>query len=218
MAFRPWENLGLKVIALAIALALWAVVMGEQGSERVVSTRVEFRDVPGDLVLVSRSDGVLLLRLRGPRRLLASVVLDEVAVSLAGRAVREGTLVLRLSPGDILGVPRGVEVVEVTPRSVRLDAEAVVRRGVPVEARLEGAPGPGYVVRRVRLDPPAVEIAGPRTEVGRVRRAYTVPISIGGRIQTFSAPAALEPVGHQVRVLHEMPIQVSVDIGPGRPG
>src|SRR5574341_377421 len=117
MAFRPWNNLGLKLFALLVALVLWALVMGEQGAERVVSARVELRDVPRDMVLVARSNAAVLLRVRGPKRRLATLDMDEVGISLAGRPLQEGTAVVPLAPADILGAPRGVEVVEVSPRS-----------------------------------------------------------------------------------------------------
>src|SRR3990170_3139941 len=86
MTFRPWDNLGLKALALALAVVLWFVVLGEQRAERVVSARVEFRDVPQGLVVVSRSDGPILLKLQGPKRVLADLELDEVIVSLGARA------------------------------------------------------------------------------------------------------------------------------------
>ena len=218
MAFRPWNNLGLKLFALLAALLLWALVMGEQGVERMVSARVEFSDLPRDLVLVARSNGTLLLRVRGPKRLLGGLAVDEVGVSLAAREVREGAFVVSLAPADVLGLPRGVEVVEISPRSLRLQAEVIVRRDVEIRPRIEGTPGPGFVVRRVRLDPGAVQIAGPRSEVGRIVRAYTLPVSVEGRTASFSARAALEPMGQQVQFVNGMPIHVSVDIGPGQSG
>lgn len=214
MTFRPLENLGLKLFALLVALVLWALVMGEQGVERVVNARVEFQDMPSDLVLLSRSDRTLRLRLRGPRRLLASLEMDEVAVSLAGRPLKEGATTVPLAPGDILGVSRGLEVVEVSPRSLRVEAEAMVRRDVQVMARIEGTPGRGFVVRQVRLEPEAVQIAGPRSEVRKVLQAYTLPVSVEGRTEAFSARAALEPIGRAVQFVNEGPIRVNIDIGP----
>lgn len=214
MAFRPWNNLRLKVFALLMALVLWALVMGEQGAERAVSVRVEFRNMPRDLVLVSRSDGTVLLRVRGPRRLLAALKMDEVGVSLTGRPVAEGATTVSLAPGDVLGIPRGVEVVEISPRSLQLQMEAIVRRDVQILPLIEGTPGAGFVVRQIRLEPDAVQIAGPRSEVGRIQQAYTLPVSVEGRTATFSVRAALEPVGQQVQFVDEGPIRVSVDIGP----
>jgi YbbR-like protein len=218
MAYRPWNNLGLKVLSLITAVILWAVVMGEQRAERVVSARLEFQDLPQGLSLAARSGGSVLLRLQGSKRLLAGVQLDEVAVSLKARDVREGNLVVPVAPADILGAPRGVEVVDISPQSFRLQLEAIVRREVQVQPRIEGAPGPGFVVRTVRFDPRAVKIEGPRSEVRAVVQAYTLPVSVEGRTRGFSARTALEPAGRQVQYVDEAPIQVSIDIGPRRSG
>ncbi len=214
MALRPWDNLGLKVLAFAAALFLWFLVKGGQPADRLVSARIEFRDLPRGLVVVSRSDGAVLLRLQGPKRLLGSTELDEVAVSLASRELREGTNVIALAPGDILGAPRGVEVVEVSPRSFRLQVEALVQREVRVQPRIEGDPRPGFVVRGIRFEPRAVKIAGPRGEVRGITQAHTVPVSVAGRAEGFSTQTALEPVGQQVKFVDETPIRVSIDIGP----
>lgn len=218
MMFRPWENLGLKFFALATALVLWFLVKGAQPADRLVGARIEFRDLPRGLALVSRSDGAVLLRLQGPIRLLRAMEVDEVAVSLKSRDLHEGTNVIPLAPGDILGAPRGVEVVEVSPRTLRLQVEAIVERDVQVEPRLEGDPRPGFVVRRIQFEPHAVKIAGPRSEVRGITQAYTQPISIEGRSAGFSARTALEPVGEQVKFIRDVPIRVSIDIAPRRGG
>jgi hypothetical protein len=218
MTFRPWDNLGLKLFALASALLLWVLVRGGQPADRLVSARIEFRDVPRGLVLVSRSDGAVLLKVQGPKRVLGALGLDEVAVSLAAREIREGVNVIALGPGDILGAPRGVEVVEVSPRSLRLQVEAVMQREVQIQPRIEGDPRPGFMVRRVQLEPRAVKIAGPRSEVRGIAEAYTMPVSVEGRAGGFSARTALEPIGQQVKFVNEAPVRVSIDIAPRKGG
>ena len=217
MTFRPWDNLGLKTLALGLAVVLWFVVMGEQRAERVVSTRVEFRDVPQGLVVVSRTDGGILLKLQGPKRVLADLALDEVIVSLGARDLREGQARVPLSPSDIRGLPTGVEVAEVSPRSLRLRLEARLEREVEVAPRIEGTPGLGFVVRGAVAEPRTVRVEGPRTEVRALARAFTLPVNVDGRTQGFAARTALEPVDGQVRFVGEAPIRVSVEIGPQRP-
>ena len=127
-------------------------------------------------------------------------------------------MVVSLTPEDILGAPRGVEVVEVSPRSLRLQVEAIVRREVQVLPRIEGTPGPGFAVRQVRPEPRSVQIAGPRSEVTRVHQVYTMPVSVEGRTATFATRAGLEPIGQQVQFVNEGSIQMSIDIGPRKAG
>jgi hypothetical protein len=218
VAFRPWDNVGLKLFALAAALLLWLLVKGGQPADRLVSARIDFRDLPRGLVLVSRSDGAVLLKVQGPKRVLGALELDEVAVSLSAREIREGINVVPLGPGDILGAPRGVDVVEVSPRSLRLQVEALVQREVQIQPRIEGDPRPGFVVRQVQLEPRAVKIAGPRSEVRRIAEAYTMPVSVEGRAGGFSARTALEPIGQQVKFVNEAPVRVSIDIAPRKAG
>ncbi len=218
MRFRPWDNLGLKLLSLALAWLLWFVVMGDQRAERLVSARVEFRDVPEGLMVVPRTEGPVLLKVQGPKRLVANLELDEVTVSLAGRPLREGSNPTVLLPADIRGVPRGVEVLEVSPRSLRLRLEARLQRDVEVAPRIEGTPAEGFVVRRVQVEPRTVRVEGPRGEVRAVSRAYTLPVSVEGRMQGFATRTTLEPAEGQMRFLNDGHIRVSVEIGPGRSG
>src|SRR5574341_681123 len=71
MTFRPWDNLGLKALALGLAVVLWFVVLGEQRAERVVSARVEFRDVPQGGVPGEPGRDLRTLPCRGERELRA---------------------------------------------------------------------------------------------------------------------------------------------------
>jgi hypothetical protein len=56
-------------------------------------------------------------------------------------------------------------------------------------------------------------MAGPKKDLRRLTRVYTVPINLEGHTASFSTRAMLEPVGRQVRVLDDTPIIVAVEIG-----
>lgn len=217
MRLRPWDNVGLKLFALVMALLLWVLVKGgEEGAERVVSARLEFQEVPLGVALVSPLEPTILLRLRGPKRKLESLDLDEVAFSLASREVREGSHVVSLAPGEVRGIPRGLELLEVSPRTLRIQAEAIVQNDVEVHPRVEGDPRLGFEVRGVWSEPRTVKIAGPRSLVRGIVQAYTLPVSVEGRSEDFSTETSLEPVGPQVRFLHQAPVRVSIEIAPHR--
>ena len=214
---RP-GNLGLKAVAIVMAVFFWAIVRGEQKGERLVSARIELRDVPAGLTVLGRSNATVLLRVAGTKRLLDGLEMDEVGVSLGGRRLREGTNILSLSPADVQNPPRGLEVLEVSPRTLRVQTEALVERDVPVQARLEGAPAPGFAVRAVRCSPATVRIAGPRSEVRAVEQAFTAPVSVAGRSGAFGAQASLEPLGRELQYVNAPSVSVAVEIARREPG
>jgi YbbR domain-containing protein len=109
-------------------------------------------------------------------------------------------------------IPRGIQVVDVSPRRVRVVLERAVEREVEVNPRVEGRPPDGYAVRQVTANPSRVRMVGPASELTRITRVRTLPISVTGQTASFSARALLEPVGRQVRVEDSVPIIVQVDI------
>lgn len=212
---RAWflDNLGLKLLSVVLAVFLWAVVLREQKVEVRLPIPLEFKDLPRDLVLVNEPVDTLEVRLRGPQTLVSTLTAREVAVEGLPKSLGEGDNLIAIRRESIR-VPPGVEVMAVTPQRVRLVLEALVERELEVSPRLEGAPGKGYVLKRVTSSPPRIRIAGPKSDLLRLRRVYTLPINLEGQTASFAARVMLEPVGGQVRPVDDSPIIVWVEIGP----
>ena len=134
------------------------------------------------------------------------IALSELAVKLVEG---ENTIPIR---EESIRVPRGIEVVDVNPRRVRVVLERAVEREVEVTPRVEGRPADGYAVRQVTANPPRVRMVGPASELARITRVRTLPISLTGHTASFSTRALLEPVGRQVRVEDNVTIVVQVEI------
>jgi YbbR domain-containing protein len=211
MRARVLNNLGLKLMSVVLAVFLWAVVLGEQKIELTVSIPLELKDLPRNLVLVNEPTDTLHVRLRGPQTLVTTLGSREVALVGLPRTLAEGENVIPVRP-EVVRVPRGIEVVDVTPHRVRVVLDAVMEREVEVSPRVEGTPAKGFVVTRVTASPARVRLAGPRGELRRLVRVYTTPVSLEGHNASFTTRAALEPPGRQIRPLEEVPITVAVEI------
>lgn len=212
---RSWlfDNLGLKLLSLVLAIFLWLVVLSEQKIETTLSLPLELKAIPRNLFLVSDVPSALRVRLRGPKTLVQNLSPREVFLDEPSSGFVEGENTLTISP-DAVNVPRGIEVVGVEPQRLRIVLEGVAEREVEVFARVDGAPASGCVVQRVVVTPTRVWVAGPRSAVGRLRRLPTTPVRLDGQSGSFTTQVMLEPPGHQIRLLQETPIMVSVAIGP----
>jgi YbbR domain-containing protein len=208
-----FDNLGLKALSLLLAIFLWMVVLSEQKVDLTLNIPLEFRNIPRNLYLVSDVPGTLRVRLRGPKSLMQSLSPGEVSLDESARGLVEGENILSITP-DAVSVPRGIEVVGVEPRRVRVVLDGSAEREVEVFARLEGAPASGFAVRGVVVTPERVWVVGPRSAVSRLRRLPTTAIRLDDQKASFTALAMLEPPGRQVRLLHETSITVSVEIVP----
>ncbi len=214
MGMRTWllDNLGLKLLSVVLAIFLWAVVVGEQKVEVTMNIPLEIKGVPRDLAMVNEPIDTLEVRVRGPKTLVSTLSPSEIVLEGLPRKFVEGENLIPIRP-EMVRVPRGIEVEDVIPHQVRMVLDVIVEREVEVSPRVEGALPKGYVVKQVTSNPPRIRMAGPRSDLRRLTRIYTVPINLDGHSVSFTTRAMLEPVGRQVRALGDTPIIVAVEIG-----
>jgi YbbR domain-containing protein len=208
------HNLGLKLFSLFLAALLWVVVLGEQKVETTIGVPLDL-NLPADLFVVNDPPDQLEVRVRGPRTLANSLAARDLWVSEIPVKLVEGEITIPIRD-DFVRVPRGVQVVDVNPRRIRLVLEAAVEREVEIAPRIEGSPPDGYTVQRVTTIPPRVRVVGPSSELRRITQVRTLPISLTGQTASFSARVLLEPVGRHVRLEENASIVVEVEIGQRR--
>lgn len=206
------NNLGLKLLSIFLAILLWAVVLGEQKVEVSIDLPYEM-PIPAGLVVVNDPPDALEVQLRGPRTLVRSVVPREVVVGRVTAALEEGENLIPIRR-ELVRVPRGIEVVDVTPQRLRVVLERLEGREVEVVPRVEGQPANGYAIRQVSASPARVRLEGPPSDLKRLNRVRTQPVSVQGQQGTFSVRVMVEPLGGRVRIPDEGPIIVTVEIGP----
>ena len=177
MRYHPFRQLGLKILAVAVATVLWLTVAGEHVVERSLRVPLEFRNIPQDLEIVGNAPDSVDVRLRGSSAVLSRVQSGEIMAVLDLSTARTGSRLFHIR-ADEVRAPFGVEVSQVVPTTLALELERSARRKVPVAPVIDGDPAPGFVVGRVTSDPPTVEIVGPDSRVRQVAEATTEPVSV----------------------------------------
>lgn len=204
------ERLGLKAIALLLALLLWVVVSAQHPAESYVRVRV----VPALDSSLALLDGTTEIRalVTGRATDIVKLAADPPVVrrSIGGDA--PDTLVLDITPADVHVPPEladHVRVLDVQPRSVTLRFETRASRRVPivnggrVVVRTAGnARATGNLV----FDPTNVSVTGPRRVVRDMRAIRPRPLSIAVD-DTMPHVADLDTAGTGVQV---QPAQVKV--------
>lgn len=205
------ENLGVKAIALLLAVLLWLAVGARTPTEAYVTVVVE-PELDSSLALLDGPPHV--------RALVAGRAADLVKLYAAPPVVRRmvsgdapDTLVLDIGPGDVHLAPDlapDIRVLDVQPRSVTLRFESRATRRVEVvnDARIQVNGFTGTLA----FEPRTVHITGPRGAVRRVRSMRPLPLRITG-VDTLDHLADLDTAGLGVRA---MPSQVRVRLVPAR--
>ena len=179
MRNRLFRHLGLKVLAIALAVLLWLTVAGEHVVERSLRVPLEFRNIPSTLEIVGNAPDNVDVRVRGSSALLSRLRAGEIVAVLDLGSARAGSRLFHIR-NDEVRAPFGVEVAQVVPATLALELERSTRRTVLVKPALEGEPAAGYVVGRVLSEPATVEIVGPETRVKQITEATTEPVSVTG--------------------------------------
>ena len=193
------SNVGLKALALTIAVGLW--LAGHRDTERSIEVPVEFRNTPSDLMVMDNRVDFVVLRVTGPRTLVSTIDADEMKLLLDLASAKPGSLSYPLS-GSLFNIPRGVTVARITPPVVHLRMEPVIKLTLPVSVRLSGKPSAGFRVAQITVNPERVTVQGPAEEVRRLTAVETVPVDLNEtrgvpkrkvRLSTDGKPLTISP-------------------------
>jgi YbbR domain-containing protein len=169
------SNLGLKALALIIAVGLW--LAGHRDIERAIEVPLEFRNIPSDLMVLDNRVDYVVLRLMGPRTLVSTLNASDLKLILDLDGAKSGSLSYPLASG-YFNVPRGVTIARITPPVLHVRLEPVARRTLPVSVRISGKPLTGYRITKVIARPESVSVQGPAEEVQRLTAIETIPIDV----------------------------------------
>lgn len=173
------DNFLWKVLALVIAVAIWALVASEPELSTFATVRLEFKNLPDDLEISSEPDSPISLELRGPSGELRNaggepygLTTARPAVILDMSGVQPGQRTFPIGNGNVR-LARGVHLVRAIPSEVRFQFERRRTRMVPVTPRFRGEGSNGYMVAQVDVEPKELELVGPASHVARVNEVET---------------------------------------------
>jgi YbbR domain-containing protein len=205
------NNLGLKLLALAFATALWFLVVGEKEEEVGFIVPLGFKGIPGDMAMVSNPPGDVEVRVVGPRTFVNNLSPAKITADIDLTDSSEGLNTFHLRP-DNIKIPRGIEVTRIRPSSVVVWMEKLLTIKVPVEVRLKGKPGPGYRISVVTVEPREVEVSGITKEIEGLKKFNTLPVAIGGLNFSKSEAVLLEIPNMRFSSVEPDTVVVTVDV------
>jgi len=209
------ENLGLKLLAMALAIGLWLSVAGETVIERGFEVPVGFQNVPADLQVAGDPPDTVHVRVRGPMSIVNRLALGDVVAVLDLAGERPGERRLFDMFADRVRTPFGVEVIQVIPATITAALErAGAPRTVPVVPDIEGQPAEGFAVGRISTVPESVEIVGPTSLLDSVVEAITEPVLIEGSSERVQSLVTIGVSDRVLRLQTPSSAEVTVEIIP----
>jgi len=175
---RARRNLGLRAIALALAVGLWFFVnAGQRGALAPMRVPISYRQLPAGLVIVNQRPDSVQIEVRGPRTLLSLLDPDRMLLRLDLSGVTPGQAVFKIGP-EMFNVPRQTDVARISPSQIVLDIDRIAERQVPIHVNVQGQPAAGYRVVSAKANPSAVTVRGPSRFVFHSDGVQTSPVEV----------------------------------------
>ncbi|RZA13936.1 MAG: YbbR-like domain-containing protein, partial [Proteobacteria bacterium] len=172
-----FNNFGYKLLAILLAVVVWAIIQGEQIQEVNREILVEIHVSPeygvrGDLLRIKAATirGPQAWLLEVPKRLTAEVFVPPGKV---------GEHRVRLSKDDVKNLNERLELIIHEPNLI-LYVDKVMERSVPIKETIHGAPADGYTVERVNIEPKNIVVKGIRKDILDLRTIFTEPVDVTG--------------------------------------
>jgi hypothetical protein len=177
-----FSNIGVKLLALFVALAIWFAAIGQREVGRTFVVPLEFINVPDTLTVTGRVPKDVQLVVTGTRRDLLWMGFKRILVSINMHKAEPGRFTQRLSVSDVL-LPSGIEprkVRIISPLLVDVNLERLLRKRVRVAVSLTGSLQGNQLLGSVpEASPEWVMVSGPETVVGPLDKVLTDPIDLG---------------------------------------
>lgn len=202
-------NLPLKLLALALAVALWLAVARDPVAEVAMDVPIEFHNIPENLEISTESVPRAQIRVRGPQRVVRRLQPADVSVDVELAGMKPGERTFDLT-ADQIHQPKELTVVQIIPSEFHLTFDARLTRQVPVHPRVAGTFAAGYVIGQIISEPSTVMISGPKKRVEAVEAAITDSVDASGTMDraTFVRHAYVsDPL---VQVMTSSPVRVTV--------
>lgn len=204
------DHWAFRCLALAIAVAIWAVVATRDRAFVAASVAIDYVGLPAHLVVSGGHPDTADVDVSVARWAQRRFRPDLLRVRVDLRGAGEGDHVVTVAAGDVQAPP-GVRVRGVDPARVRVHVSSALEAKLRVIPIVQGAPAPGHRVAGVSVDPIAVVVKGPRSTIEARDSVQTIPIDVAGRRSSVTRSVGLA-FPDAVSALGTGSVKVTVDI------
>ena len=203
------QNLGLKVVALALAVGAWWFVAGESKVLVSFTVPLEMRNVPKGMTITNKAEREVEVRLAGPSSLLSGMRPSEISAGVDLTAARAGRQSFTLDDRAVK-VPPGIKVQRILPSAIEVILDRTERRMVAVAARIGGTAAVRKRVAKVEIDPPSVEVEALPEEFSRMPSVYTEEVVPDRTDGAYSAIARVETREAHAKIVGNPNVRVKI--------
>lgn len=207
-----FDNWPYKLVTLCFAVLTWALVQNEQVVEERAKVRLEWT-LPDGLVTVEPMLETATVTVSGVQALMRNLRPGDLTLQIDLSRAQEGDVTVDLSDRPIRGLSEELRVVGITPGTLRVQLDGVVKKRVRVGPTIKGEPADGFAVREVLVVPERVELTGPASRIRAMAEVMTDDVDVTGLREDAEFELGLDlPRGGAVRMTRPGPVTVTVRV------
>jgi len=208
---RTW---GLRLLALAIAIAIWSRVSledREETIEKLVDASVTYNLPRGFLVLDPAQS--VLVRLRGSRKAIRNLNPYMVDVQVELHPTGPETVTVQLGAENLL-MPEDLEMVSIEPNAIQVELDREVTQRVSVQPKLQGKPAEGSTLGTPEVFPNQVLVSGPESRLKKLTALKSQPISLDDHATSFEEIVGVVSPDPLIQVVQPSKVTIRVPLTP----
>jgi len=192
---------GLKVLAVLIAVVLWAQVHGQGVGSLSMDVPLQVQGLPSDMAIVNDLPDHVRVTVSGLQARLASLRTTDIHVPLDASGLGEPGVVERALKISAIRLPAGLTIEKLQPDRLQLQVDRVIKREIAVKPRLELPEG--WKALDVRVKPALVTLTGPEVWLDALANVETTAVHPEARDGLFEVTVGVEsPMGKAIRLVN----------------
>ncbi len=193
------NNTTLKIVSVVFSIMFWFYVMGDINPE--LTSAIENVDVEllnteelaqSGLVMIGQKDYTVNVEIRGRRNDVYMVASEDVKISADVMGFKAGK---NSVPLDI-SVPSSVNLVNFTPKQIKIELDRVVQKQKSVEIIRSNTHIEGFMTESPKAEIEEVLVAGPESLVNDVEKVIG-EIDVGGLTESVSQNVPLRAIDEE---------------------
>jgi YbbR domain-containing protein len=208
--FGLFDNLGLKLAALVIAVGAWWYVQSGQLVEAKVNATLDWQ-IPPDLLPAEPLPSTVTITVSGTRSVARRAQHSDLHVPVDLLRARAGHMTVDFGTLDLKSLLPGVAIVGFFPADANVALDEAATRKIKLKPTVVGEPSKGYSLGEATIDPQVVEIRGPRRVIAELYEARTHPIDVTDATEDVDRPVEVDlPWGVQTTLGQPPKVHISV--------
>ena len=208
---KLFDNLGLKIAAVLLSIALWFYVTSRGQSEIPIDVPLGFVNIPVGLEIANTPVKTVSLYIKGQESVIRSIRPSDARVTLNLTNVKPGENILYITREDI-DLPRVVTVTSINPSNVKIMTEKTLSKAVKVIPVVVGHVEKNFFVESISVEPQYMLIEGTQSVIKKINNLKTEPLDITGLTDTIIQNIKLDVRGTTMRA-EKSSVKLTVTIG-----